>query len=268
MVNVVGVKVALNPMIRKRNNSIYISTISIMLMFHLKHSTTKPVRLVCFDFDNVLVDGNFLVTAMKLLDNEAADLKMLASLLKGTRDPDYFEVFIRHLAQLMKGFEVKKLRGLITLLKPMKGLKTTFKHLKKHGIKVVILSTNDERLIKEFLNRNEVLEYVDSVYGTVMGVEDGKLNGDFKGNLTPHQKLTSLREIMKKYNVSLDQLIYVGDGLTDMPIFEKIEKGIVFCPDPITKIAVLTNDKTVDRINAGELYLIHEKDLKGVLEFV
>ncbi len=241
-----------------------------MVMFHHSKKTEKHenLKLVCFDFDNVLVDGNFLVTAMKLLDNEAADLKMLAGLLKGTRDPDYFDVFIQKIAGLMKGFEIKKLRGLITLLEPMNGLKHTLKTLHKKGVKVVVLSTNDERLIKEFLDRNKVLEYVDSVHGIIMDVKDGKLTGKYKGNLTPHQKLDTLKQIVKKYNIGDDEYAYVGDGLTDIPIFEKIDNGIVFCPDPITKIAILTNEHTVERINSSKLSLVHEKDLTDVLKLV
>ncbi len=238
-----------------------------MVMFHQSEKSEK-LKLVCFDFDNVLVNGNFLVTAMKLLDNEAADLKLLGGLLRGTRDPDYFDVFIQKIAMLMKGFEIKKIRGLITLLEPMNGLKQTLKTLHKQGIKVVVLSTNDERLIKEFLDRNKVLEYVDSVHGIIMDVKNGKLTGKYKGNLTPHQKLDKLKEILKKYNIGSNEYTYVGDGLTDMPIFERIDRGIVFCPDAVTKIAILTNEKTVERINNGSLSLIHDKDLTDVLKLV
>lgn len=230
--------------------------------------THATVKFVCFDFDNVVVDGNFFMTALKLIGDEAPGLRAIASLLRTTRDPNYFDVFIHKVAELLVDFEFRKIRNVVGMLKPMNGILETFKELKKRNIKIIILSTNDERLIKEFLKRNGIIDYVDEVHGVVMEVKGGRLTGKFTGSLTPTQKLNALKLILKLDKIKSGELMYVGDGLTDMPIFENADKGIVFCPDPITKISILTNQKTVDRINRGLLLIVQDKDLRHVLELL
>ncbi|MFH1420595.1 MAG: HAD family phosphatase [Candidatus Aenigmatarchaeota archaeon] len=226
------------------------------------------MKLICFDFDNVIVDGNFLMTAVQMLDNVVKEAEFTMDILRGTRDPDYFEVFVRKAISLLKGFDAKKVRGLIDVLKPMPGIKETLQALKKKGYYIIIISTNDERLIKGFLRKYKMDTYFEEIYGVKLGIHNGKLTGSVSGNVLPHEKLDTLKAIVKKHRTDPEDIIYVGDGLTDLPVLKAVGCGIVFCPDTLTKMSIFKDSEFIEKINKRKLLIIEQKDMQQVLQFV
>lgn len=226
------------------------------------------MKLICFDFDNVIVDGNFLMAAVQMMDNAVKEAEFTMDILRGTRDPDYFEVFVRKAISLLKGFDAKKVRGLIDILKPMPGIKEMLQALKKKGYYVIIISTNDERLIKGFMRKYKLDAYFDEIYGVKLGISNGKLTGSVSGNVLPHEKLDTLKTVVKKHRTSPQDIIYVGDGLTDLPMLKVVGRGIVFCPDSLTKVSIFKDSEFIEKINKRKLFIIEQKDLRQVLQFV
>ena len=134
--------------------------------------------------------------------------------------------------------------------------------------KIVIVSTNDKRLIKDILEKNKIADYIDHIYASEFGVENGKLNGKIYGTVIKTEKVGVVKEIEKKYKVKAKDVIYVGDGLTDLPIMKKMGKGILFCPNVLTRAEVYEDKILKKKEKEGSLFLIEKKDLREVLDFI
>ena len=143
-------------------------------------------------------------------------------------------------------------------MKLRKGAEQTFKEIKDRGMKIVIVSINDENLIREFLRRNKIDKYADHIYAAKIEVKNGILTGRITGDVLKDEKVGVLKIIEKKYNAKKSEVIYIGDGLTDLPIIKKVGKGILFSPNAVTRAEVYT-DKQLKKMEGDFLTLYQKK---------
>lgn len=94
--------------------------------------------------------------------------------------------------------------------------------LRKNGIIPVIITKEKSEIVTK---RGEKLK-VEEVY---MGVED---------------KLEVTKRLIKKYNLSFDEIAYIGDDINDLPVLEKV--GLSFAPND----AILEVKQIVDHITS------------------
>ena len=77
---------------------------------------------------------------------------------------------------------------------------------------------------------------IDYVYANELDVLDGIVTGKIKGDIIDgERKAEILKEIAKIQNLSLDQVIAVGDGANDLPMLNIAGLGIAFRAKPIVK---------------------------------
>jgi len=99
------------------------------------------MKVVCFDFDNVIADGNVLEklsTGSRLRDAEL----YLELILDSTEPKKFFRV-VKKIVSLGKGIVFNDIERWFLRIKPMKGAKPALKALRSSGKKTVIVSTND-----------------------------------------------------------------------------------------------------------------------------
>ena len=74
------------------------------------------------------------------------------------------------------------------------------------------------------------------MFANELEIRAGKVTGDVVGQVVDGQrKAALLREIAAKENISLEQVIAVGDGANDLPMLSIAGLGIAFRAKPIVK---------------------------------
>jgi phosphoserine phosphatase len=114
----------------------------------------------------------------------------------------------------------------------MEGVEHLFAMLKRLGYKTAILSGG-------FTYFGEVLQQkfgVDYVYANELEIIDGKLTGRVLEPIVDAQrKALLLQALAKQENISLEQVIAVGDGANDLAMLAVAGLGIAFHAKPIVR---------------------------------
>jgi phosphoserine phosphatase len=142
------------------------------------------------------------------------------------------------------------------------------KKLKMLDYKIVIVSANDERFIKKYLKKHRIEKYVDHIYAARLGIKNGILTGKIFGDVIKTEKVGVVSKIEKLYKAKKKDIIYIGDGLTDLPIIKRVGIGILFCPNELTKAEVFTNKILKDKIERNDLFLVEERNLNEIMKFI
>ncbi len=226
------------------------------------------MKVVCLDFDDVLTNKNTLKRLSKLFGNKLGELKYKAELLEDNRDPKRFFSDAKNLLMLAKGVPYDYVARIGRLIGLNKNGGKLLKELKSRGYKVVIVSINDEGLIRNFLEKNRIDTYIDNIYASKFVTKNGILTGEVKGESIRTEKVGVVKKMEKMYRVNRKDITYIGDGLTDLPIMKLVGRSILFCPNMITQAEVLEDRKLKAMKNNEKLFLVKDNDLKKVLEFI
>lgn len=111
-----------------------------------------------------------------------------------------------------------------------KGILEYFNHLcfQKRGIKHYVVTSGFEDYIKE----TPIARYLDDVLGTNFYVVNGKYT-TIKRLISNERKIEAIEEIRKSNGVRISDIVYFGDGLTDVDAFLYIHnnggKAILVC---------------------------------------
>ena len=224
-------------------------------------------KLICFDFDDVIVN-NKLILKIPLIGRKLKTLELGAEFLEGNLDPKHFNKFMKGVMNEMKGIHIDNVMRILLHMRLQKGARETLEAVRKKGYKIVIISTNDETFIKRFLEKHNLLQYVSHIYASKFGLKNGVMTCEISGDVIKTEKIGIISRLEKIYKTRRSQIIYIGDGLTDLPIMKRVGYGILFNPNPITKIEVFTNKDLKKKENLGKLFLAEGKDLRCVLPFI
>ncbi len=226
----------------------------------------KPVRkIICFDFDDVITDSNPVYKLISFGKSDFGELRLGLELLEDNMNSRKFFKIIKELVKFGKGIGFDAVEKAILKAGLMKGAREAFEKLKESGCKIVIVSINDERIIRKFLKRHRLEKYVSHIYASRLGIKDGKLTGIISGDVIKTEKLGILKKLRKAYGKK--EIVYIGDGLTDIPILKKSDRGILFCPNELTKAEVFV-DKGLMKKEGIKLFLVEKRDLREILKFI
>lgn len=160
---------------------------------------------ILFDFDGTIVDS--LDLALRILNRMAekyhypavteADMQTLKSLPLNERFQKIG--FPLHKVPAMTVECASLYRREIAGLKPVPGIRDLFDTLKAEGCSLSVLSSNSEENIAEFFRRNG-MEQFDHIFSS--------------NNLFGKEK--SIRKFLRRFGISAEELLYVGDELRDL----------------------------------------------------
>lgn len=172
---------------------------------------------IVFDFDGTLADS--LQVAVRLYNAIAEKHrygKLTADNLEGLR-----KLSIRERCNQL-GVPLHKLPGLLVQvhrdfreampsIEFNKGIPELLKELRSRGFKLMILSSNDEKNIRAFLERHSAQEWVEDIYcsSSIFG------------------KARLLRALMKRHGLEPDQLLYVGDEHRDVEACKEVGVKVI-----------------------------------------
>ena len=201
------------------------------------------IKLVVFDLDNVIIDGEAIDEIGKLANVEEDIAAITEKAMQGEID---FETSIKDRVQLLEGTSIEDIEKVADELPLMDGASETIARLKDEDIDVAIISGSFDVVadkIKEKLG-------IDAVYTNSFTVEDGKLTGEVTGPLVSGSKLDVLKDHVEEAGITLDEVVAVGDGANDISMIESAGCGIAFnAKDSVKEIAdVVVDEKDLTKV--------------------
>lgn len=225
-------------------------------------------KVICFDFDDVIIDTNLMIQLSQRFGNKLKEFKLLFNfLVKDRRNHNKFSS-IHDIAKTTRGMDFQKLKKICDYVKLTPGTVSTLEKLKKEGFEIVIVSVNDKRIINHILEKHKIKYYFSDIFASELDTENGVLTGKINGEVVDTKKLSVLDKIKEKYNVDEKHIMYVADGVTDIPLFKKLGHGVFFCPSFVTKTVIYRDPKLVKMEKNNEIKIVEHKNLTEILPFV
>ena len=201
------------------------------------------IKLVVFDLDNVIIDGEAIDEIGKLANVEEDIAAITEKAMQGEID---FETSIKDRVQLLEGTSIEDIEKVAEDLPLMPGACKTIKCLKDKDVDVAIISGSFDVVADKVKDKLGV----DTVYTNSFTVEDGKLTGEVTGPLVSGTKLDVLKDHVEKAGITLDEVVAVGDGANDISMIESAGCGIAFnAKDSVKEIAdVVVEEKDLCKV--------------------
>ena len=195
------------------------------------------IKLVVFDLDNVIIDGEAIDEIGKLANVEDDIAAITEKAMQGEID---FETSIKDRVQLLEGTSIEDVEKVADELPLMPGACKTINCLKDKGVEVAIISGSFDVVADKVSDKLGV----DAVYSNSFTVEDGKLTGEVTGPLVSGSKLDVLKDHVEEAGIALDEVVAVGDGANDISMIESAGCGIAFnAKDSVKEIADIVVDE-------------------------
>lgn len=209
-------------------------------------------RLVAFDMDSTLIQTEVideLARAAGAGDEVAA---ITERAMRGELD---FKESLRLRLQHIAGLDEGVLAEIAERLPLTEGAERLISILKKIGFKIAIISGG----FTYFGNYLAARLGIDFVHANELEIRDGKLTGNVIGEIVDGaRKAELLRAIAARENISLQQVIAVGDGANDLPMLSIAGLGVAFRAKPIVKQSARQHLSAAGL--DGILYLIGVRD--------
>ena len=226
--------------------------LSIDIAFQRESIFRRNRRLFAFDMDSTLIQGEVIDELAKMAGAGNQVSRITEAAMRGELNFD--ESFGRRVA-LLKGLEQQRVHSLLHTIPLAEGAERLIRTLRLLGYKTAILSGGftffahhlQQALGIDYVHANEL----EIVNGAVTGrVIPPIVNGD--------RKAAFLAEIAQREDISLEQVVAVGDGANDIPMLRLAGMGIAYRAKPMVRqsapqsISLLGLD--------GLLYLIGVRD--------
>lgn len=205
------------------------SQLDVDIAFQEDNMFRRTRRLVCFDMDSTLIEAEVIDELAKAAGVGEQVVAITEAAMRG--ELDFKESFAQRLA-LLQGLDVTVLEQIAARLPVTEGAEHLLATLRSLGYKTAILS-GGFNYFGYYLQKKLGVDYV---YANDLEVVDGKVTGRVCGEVVDGQrKAELLRELAAKENISLEQVVAVGDGANDLPMLSIAGLGIAFRAKPLVK---------------------------------
>ncbi len=186
-------------------------------------------RLFAFDMDSTLIEGEVIdeLARMAGVGDEVA--KVTEAAMRG--EIEFKESFRRRVA-LLRGLPETRVRELLDTIPLVEGAEHLIGTLRMLGYKTAILSGGFLFFARHLQSRLGI----DYVYANDLDIREGAVTGEVRSAIVDGaRKAELLREIAQQENISLDQVVAVGDGANDLPMLGIAGMGIAFRAKPLVR---------------------------------
>jgi phosphoserine phosphatase len=186
-------------------------------------------RLFAFDMDSTLIEGEVIDELAKLAGVGDQVMKVTESAMRGEIE---FQESFRQRVALLRGLPETKVRELLHTIPLVQGAEQLIATLKMLGYKTAILSGGFNFFARHLQTRLGI----DFVFANDLDIADGVVSGMVRTPIVDGaRKAELLREIVRQENISLDQVVAVGDGANDLPMLGIAGMGIAFRAKPLVR---------------------------------
>ncbi len=214
-------------------------------------------RLVAFDMDSTLIQAEVIDELAKLAGVGEKVAAITEAAMRGELD---FQASFRRRVALLKGLPESALEQLVAGIPLMDGAERLIGTLKRLGYKTAILSggfTFFGRVLQQRLG-------IDYLHANELEICDGFVTGEVTTQIVDGaRKASFLRQIAEQENLSMEQVIAVGDGANDLPMLRLAGLGIAFRAKPLVRQSARQAISTLGL--DGILYLLGVRDREIVL---
>jgi phosphoserine phosphatase len=183
-------------------------------------------RLVALDMDSTLVQAEVIDELAKEAGVGEEVSAITEAAMRGEMD---FQESLRRRLQLLKGLPESALVQVAERIPLTEGAERLVRNLKRFGYKVAIISGG----FSYFAERLRQRLGIDYVYANELEIRLGVLTGMVEGEIVDGpRKAQILKEIAEREDISLQQVIAVGDGANDLPMLNVAGLGIAYRAKP------------------------------------
>ncbi|MDX2153661.1 MAG: phosphoserine phosphatase SerB [Bryobacteraceae bacterium] len=205
------------------------TTHNIDIAFQHDNVYRRNRRLVAFDMDSTLIRTEVIDELARLAGVGDQVSRITEAAMRGELD---FQQSFRKRVSLLKGLPASALQQVIDTVPLMDGAERLTATLKRLGYKMAILSGGFTFVGAELQRRLGI----DFLHANVLDIQDGVVTGDIIPPIVDGaRKAALLTEIAASENLSMEQVIAVGDGANDLPMLKLAGLGIAFRAKPLVR---------------------------------
>ena len=209
----------------------------------------SDAKLICFDLDDTLIREIHSVMYLSVLNNKLEELLEVEKReAKGEFtwiEADY------HKAKLAQGLDVEKIATEFNrVLRPIRHVAHVIATLQERGFKCLLITAGPKQVAKVACD----IWGLDGYFGSDYEVDDGRFTGEIINHIGDKGKILCLQAYCKQYNIDSNRCIAVGDGASDIPLFE-------FCEG---SIAINYSEATIGKA----CYYLKTDDLSDILDLI
>ena len=214
-------------------------------------------RLVAFDMDSTLIQTEVIDELAVLAGVGEQVAAITEAAMRG--ELDFKGSFRRRLA-LLRGLPESRLQDVLDRIPLMDGAERLIRTLKMLGYKTAILSGGFTFVGRELQQRLGI----DYLHANELDVREGAVTGEVCGEIVDGaRKAALLQSIAHEQNLSMEQVIAVGDGANDLPMLSIAGLGIAFRAKPLVRRSARQAISTLGL--DGILYLLGVRDRDAVV---
>ena len=230
--------------------------LSIDIAFQRESIFRRNRRIFAFDMDSTLIQGEVIDELAKMAGVGDQVVRITEAAMRG--EIGFDESFTGRVA-LLKGLQAERLHSLVDTIPLADGAERLIRTLRLLGYKTAILSGGFTFFARSLQQRLGI----DYVHANELEVRDGFVTGSvLPPIINGDRKAALLAEIAGQENVSLEQVVAVGDGANDIPMLNLAGMGIAYRAKPVVRQKA---DQSISCLGLdGLLYLlgVRDRDLK------
>lgn len=179
-------------------------------------------RLIVFDMDSTLIQTEVIDELAELVGAGEEVRKITEKAMNGEID---FDESLRLRVSKLKGLDVYRMQEVLEKLPLTQGVEEFIKTIKSLGYKVALISGG----FTFFADALKIKLGLDFSFANELEIQNDKLTGFVKGTIVnANQKAILVKLIAQQENISLEQVVAIGDGANDLPMLATAGLGIAF----------------------------------------
>jgi phosphoserine phosphatase len=186
-------------------------------------------RLIVFDMDSTLIQTEVIDELADLCGVGEEVRKITHRAMNGEID---FDESLRLRVSKLKGLDTARMQDVLEKLPLTPGVEEFIKTIKSLGYKVALISGG----FTFFADALKIKLGLDYSFANELEIQDGKLTGHVTGTIVnANQKAILVKLISQQENISLEQVVAIGDGANDLPMLATAGLGIAFHAKDVVK---------------------------------